>query len=179
MKTLEIIKWKNTDKSLYVDGKGLTIRKGSNAEYAQLRVQMGGDGGYQVIKGAIVKAMPRTAAITLPLELIEDVKAGANLNELLVELGLPALTIVYEESLEPFYEGQEFAQNKDGSLRETADGENYYFRAICVEDDSAAKDVRLPKAASTTKAPAKVMTAAEKKAEAARVAAEMAGNKRK
>lgn len=171
MKTLEIIQWKNTDKSLYVDGKGLTIRKGSNAEYAQLRVQMGGDGGYQVIKGAIVKAMPRTAAITLPLELIEDVKAGANLNELLVELGLPALTIVYEESLEPFYDGQEFAQNKDGSLREDASGNNYYFRAICVEDDANAKDVRLPKAASTTKAPAKVMTPAEKKA-AAKAAAE-------
>lgn len=169
MKNLTVIKFVNPDKNLYVDGKGMTIRKGNNPEYAQLRVQMG-DGGFQVIKGAIVKSNPRTAAITLPLELIEDIKAGANLNEVLVELGLPALTIVYEESLTPFYEGQEFAQDADGNLREDADGNNYYFRAICVADDANAKDIRLPR---TTAAPAKKLTPAEEKALAKQKAAEL------
>ena len=148
MKTLELIPFKSNAAS-YLDKKTKLVRLGKNTEYGTVRVKSGAE-GFVALKGAIVRQQSRQASITLPLEIIEGAKVGDDLNAILIANDLDPMTIVYEESFAPFYEGQEPAQDKDGNVREI-DGRNYYLQAFVVIDDADAKDVRLTRAAVAAK----------------------------
>ena len=140
MATLKVIPF--VDKKAKYIGKGMVVRAGKSAEYGTVRVQMEGS-GFSLVNGAVLKQSPRACAVLLPLELIEGIKAGDDLNAILEGFELPTMTVVYQESFEPFYEEQQPAQTKDG-VEKLINGEQYYFRALCAEvGTEEAKDVRL------------------------------------
>lgn len=88
----------------------------------------------------------RIAILTVPKTMVSllDVAEGSDLNPKLIQAGLGEHTIIMQESLKPFYEGQEpKRKGSNGDVITTDNGSPIYQQFVCVPKSSNLVDTRV------------------------------------